>query len=88
MLSSVVNKPTSTETSSAGNVVPLLHIHSFTQLLENMHRIEVYFALLKSQSHICWGSDTGAARISLSIFGFPHSSAWTVQAVLPTAPVT
>lgn len=40
-LSCVVNKPAETETSSIRHVVPLLHIQSFTQLLENMHQIEL-----------------------------------------------
>ncbi|XP_045887049.1 centromere protein I isoform X1 [Micropterus dolomieu] len=40
-LSSVVNKQAQTEQSSSRKVVPLVQIHSFTQLLENMHRIEL-----------------------------------------------
>lgn len=42
-LSSVVNKQAQTEPSSIRKVVPLMQIHSFTQLLENMHHIEVNF---------------------------------------------
>ncbi|CAJ1058861.1 centromere protein I isoform X2 [Xyrichtys novacula] len=40
-LSSVVNKPAQTETSSSRKLVPLTQLHSFAQLLENMHRIEL-----------------------------------------------
>ncbi|KAM9741676.1 centromere protein I isoform 1-T1 [Menidia menidia] len=40
-LSSVVNKEAQAERSSSRRVVPLVHIHSFPQLLENIHRIEL-----------------------------------------------
>ncbi|XP_074530328.1 centromere protein I isoform X2 [Halichoeres trimaculatus] len=40
-LNSVVNKPTQAETSSCRKLVPLVQLHSFAQLLENMHRIEL-----------------------------------------------
>ncbi|XP_041652874.1 centromere protein I isoform X2 [Cheilinus undulatus] len=37
----VVNKPAQTETSSSRKLVPLVQLHSVSQLLENMHRIEL-----------------------------------------------
>ncbi|XP_044060309.1 centromere protein I isoform X2 [Siniperca chuatsi] len=40
-LSSVVNKQAQTESSSSRKVVPLVQLHSFAQLLENMHHIEL-----------------------------------------------
>ncbi|KAG8003916.1 Centromere protein I, partial [Nibea albiflora] len=40
-LSSVVNKEAQTEPSSSRKLVPLVQLHSFAQLLENMHRIEL-----------------------------------------------
>uniref|UniRef100_A0A8C4EGD3 Centromere protein I n=1 Tax=Dicentrarchus labrax TaxID=13489 RepID=A0A8C4EGD3_DICLA len=40
-LSSVVNKQAQTELSSSRKVVPLVQLHSFAQLLENMHHIEL-----------------------------------------------
>ncbi|XP_031159184.1 centromere protein I [Sander lucioperca] len=40
-LCSVVNKEAQTEPSSSRKVVPLVQLHSFAQLLENMHRIEL-----------------------------------------------
>lgn len=40
-LSSVVK--TQAEQSSIKKVVPLMQLQSFTQLLENMHRVEVIF---------------------------------------------
>ncbi|XP_040903373.1 centromere protein I isoform X1 [Toxotes jaculatrix] len=40
-LSSLVNKQDQTEPSSGRKVVPLVQLHSFTQLLKNMHRIEL-----------------------------------------------
>ncbi|XP_026214468.1 centromere protein I isoform X1 [Anabas testudineus] len=41
VLRSVVNKQDQTESSSSRKVVPLVQIHSFAELLENMHRIEL-----------------------------------------------
>lgn len=40
-LSSVVNKQPQSEPSSSRKLVPLVQLHSFAQLLENMHHIEV-----------------------------------------------
>lgn len=40
-LNSAVNKQAQTDSCSSRKVVPLVQIHSFAQLLENMHRIEV-----------------------------------------------
>ncbi|KAM7417396.1 hypothetical protein PAMA_017178 [Pampus argenteus] len=40
-LSSAVNKEVKTELSSSRKVVPLVQLHSFAQLLENMHRVEL-----------------------------------------------
>ncbi|TDH07450.1 hypothetical protein EPR50_G00106390 [Perca flavescens] len=40
-LCSVVNKEAQIEPSSSRKVVPLVQLHSFDQLLENMHRIEL-----------------------------------------------
>uniref|UniRef100_UPI0037E6FCBA centromere protein I n=1 Tax=Semicossyphus pulcher TaxID=241346 RepID=UPI0037E6FCBA len=40
-LNSVVNKQAQTEASSSIKLVPLVQLHSFAQLLENMHRIEL-----------------------------------------------
>ncbi|KAM9377268.1 centromere protein I [Pholidichthys leucotaenia] len=40
-LNPVTNKEAQTETSSRRKVVPLVQLHSFTQLLENVHRIEL-----------------------------------------------
>ncbi|XP_041800256.1 centromere protein I [Chelmon rostratus] len=40
-LSSVVNKQAQTALSCSRKVVPLVQLHSFAQLLENMHRIEL-----------------------------------------------
>ncbi|XP_068571615.1 centromere protein I [Cebidichthys violaceus] len=41
VLSSVVSKQAQTEASSSRKVVPLVQVHSFAQLLDNMHRIEL-----------------------------------------------
>ncbi|KAG7224743.1 hypothetical protein INR49_013454 [Caranx melampygus] len=41
VLTSLVNKEAQTELSSSGKVVPLVQLRSLTQLLENMHRIEL-----------------------------------------------
>ncbi|XP_040030391.2 centromere protein I [Gasterosteus aculeatus] len=41
VMTSVVSKEAQTEPSSCGKVVPLVQLHSFAQLLENMHRIEL-----------------------------------------------
>ncbi|XP_023258640.1 centromere protein I isoform X1 [Seriola lalandi dorsalis] len=41
VLSSLVNKQAQTELSSSRKVVPLVQLHSLTELLENMHRIEL-----------------------------------------------
>ncbi|KAL6117463.1 cenpi [Pungitius sinensis] len=41
VMSSVVSKEAQTEPSSCGKVVPLVQLHSFAQLLDNMHRIEL-----------------------------------------------
>ncbi|GAA6223029.1 centromere protein I isoform X1 [Lates japonicus] len=41
VLSSLVNKQPQTELSSSRKVVPLVQLHSFAQLLENIHRIEL-----------------------------------------------
>ncbi|XP_072251541.1 centromere protein I [Leuresthes tenuis] len=40
-LTSVINKGAQTAQSSSRKVVPLVQIHSFAQLLENIHRIEL-----------------------------------------------
>ncbi|XP_030000546.1 centromere protein I [Sphaeramia orbicularis] len=40
-LNSAVNKQAQTDSCSSRKVVPLVQIHSFAQLLENMHRIEL-----------------------------------------------
>eukprot|EP00064_Thunnus_orientalis_P010034 superscaffoldBa00001323_g10060 len=40
-VSSAVNKEAQTEPSSSRKVVPLVQLHSFAQLLENMHRVEL-----------------------------------------------
>uniref|UniRef100_A0A671W3F5 Centromere protein I n=1 Tax=Sparus aurata TaxID=8175 RepID=A0A671W3F5_SPAAU len=40
-LSSVVNKQPQSEPSSSRKLVPLVQLHSFAQLLENMHHIEL-----------------------------------------------
>ncbi|XP_070769591.1 centromere protein I [Enoplosus armatus] len=40
-LSSLVNKQTQSEPSSSRKLVPLVQLHSFAQLLENMHHIEL-----------------------------------------------
>lgn len=42
-LSSVVKTRAQAEQSSIKKVVPLMQLQSFTQLLENMHRVEVIF---------------------------------------------
>ncbi|XP_071314602.1 centromere protein I isoform X2 [Trachinotus anak] len=41
VLSSLVNKQAPTDLSSSRKVVPLVQLHTLTQLLENMHRIEL-----------------------------------------------
>ncbi|XP_068182101.1 centromere protein I isoform X2 [Antennarius striatus] len=40
-LSAAVNKQPQSEPSSIRQVIPLVQVHSFTQLLENIHRIEL-----------------------------------------------
>lgn len=40
-LTSVVNKEAQTEASSSRKLIPLVQLHSFAELLENMHRIEL-----------------------------------------------
>lgn len=42
-LSSVLKTQAQAEQSSIKKVVPLMQLQSFTQLLENMHRVEVIF---------------------------------------------
>lgn len=84
-LSSVINKPAQTEPSSIRKVVPLMQIHSFTQLLENMHHIEVNFLQDKSlELCICGVLTQGlpfTVSLSLPLSLFPSAS--TVQLLVP-----
>ena len=70
VLSSAVNKQVPAEPSSNRKVIPLVQLHSFMQLLENMHRIEVRPPRKNLWVLYPWGTDTGAAPAPLRSFFF------------------
>lgn len=88
---SVVNKQAQTEPSSIRKVVPLMQIHSFTQLLENMHHIEVNFLQDKSLELCICGVLTQG--LPLPLYCVSKSSTLSVpisfysSAVSPIAPI-